>query len=91
MVFCTSTITAAEGSTAGERLDGQHGLKEVAALPAVLFRDLDAHQAQFEHFAQQVLAEDAGFVHLAHVRADAFARKTADGVLKHLLFFAQHA
>ena len=64
-------------------------MEEVAALPAVLFRNLDAHQTQFEHFLEQVFPENAGFVHGAHVGADALAREAANGGLEHLFFLAQ--
>ena len=42
-----------------------------------------------EELPDDVLAEDAGLVHLADVRADLLARELAHGGLEELLFFAQ--
>ena len=63
----------------GQLFHRQHALEEVAALAAVFFGDFDAHQAELEQFLQQIFAEHAGFVHLAHVGADALAREAAHG------------
>jgi hypothetical protein len=73
----------------GQFLHRQNALEEAAAAAAVLFGDLDAHQAQLEELADDVLAEDAGFVHFADMRADLLARELAHGGLKELLFFRQ--
>lgn len=58
-------------------------------MPAILFRDFDAHQAEFEHLVKKIFAERAGFVHGAHVRADPFASELANRGLEHLLFVGQ--
>ena len=89
MVFCTSTTTPAEGSTAEISSIARIALEEVAALAAVLFGNLDAHQPQFEQLADEVFAKDAGFVHLAHVRRDLFPREIAHGGLEQLFFFVE--
>ena len=89
MVFCTSTITPAEGSTAESSSTARIGLEEVAALPAVFLGDFDAHQAHLEELADDVFAEHAGFVHLADMGADFLARELAHGGLEELLVFAQ--
>ena len=73
----------------GQFLHRQNALEETAAAAAVFFGDLDAHQAQFEELADDVLAEHAGLVHFADVRADLLARELAHGGLKELLFFRQ--
>ena len=76
MVFCTSTITPAEGSTAESSSTARMAWKKRAALPAVLFGDLDPHQAHLEELLDDVLAEDAGFVHLADVGPDLARART---------------
>ena len=76
---------------AGQFLDRQNGLEERAALAAEFLGDFDGHQAQLEEFLQQVLAKDARIVHGAHVRGQAFARKTAHGSLEQSFLFAQQA
>ena len=63
--------------------------KKLPPAAAVFFGDFDAHQAQLEELADDVFAEDAGFVHLADVGADLLARELAHGGLKELLFFRQ--
>ena len=89
MVFCTSTITPAEGSTAESSSTARIALEEGAALPAVLLGDLDPHQAHLEELLDDVLAEDAGLVHLAHVGADLFAGELAHGGLEELFVFGE--
>ena len=89
MVFCTSTITPAEGSTAESSSTASTALEKAAALAAVLLGDLDAHQAQFEELPDEVFAEDAGLIHFAHVRADLLAREPAHGVVEELFVFGQ--
>ena len=42
----------------GDLLDGQNALEEIAALSAVFFGDLDAHEAELEELAEQALVED---------------------------------
>ena len=74
----------------GQCFHREHGLEEIAALAAVFLGDLDAHQAELEHFVEQVFAENAGCVHLADVRRDALPGESPDGGLKHLLFFVQN-
>src|SRR5208283_3380085 len=64
-------------------------LKEGAALPTVFLRDLDPHQAQGEELPQEVVAERARFVHLAHVRPYLFAREFAHSGLEQRLVLAQ--
>ncbi len=91
MVFCTSTITPADGSTAESLLHGQHALEEAAALSAIFLRNLDTHQAEFKELAQDVLAENSRFVHLTHMGRNLLAGKPADGGLKQLLLFTQES
>ena len=73
----------------GQLLHRQHRLEEVAALPAVLFRNFDCHQAEPEHLIQQILAEQAGLVHLADVRGDLVAGELPHGGLKHAFLFVE--
>ena len=79
MVFCTSTITPAEGSTAESSSTARIAWKKRAALAAVFLGDLDPHQAHFEELPDDVLAEDAGLVHFADVGPDLLARELAHG------------
>ena len=91
MVFCTSTITPGRRIDRGKLLHRQDGLEEAAALPAVFLGDLDAHQAHLEELADEVLAEHAGFVHLADVGADLLARELAHGGLEKSFFFGKRS
>ena len=80
---------ARRGIHRGQLLHRQNGLEETAALAAVFLGDLDAHQAHFEKLADEVFAEDAGFIHFADVRADLFAREFAHGGLEELFVFGE--
>src|SRR2546430_9007834 len=53
-------------------------LEKAATLSAILFRDFDAHQAQLEELAQDVLAEYSRFVHLADVRGDLYPSEASE-------------
>ena len=80
---------AGRGIHRREFLHRQNGLEEAAALAAVLLGNLDPHQAHLEELADDVLAEDAGLVHLADVRADLLARELAHRALEQLLVFGE--
>ena len=67
---------ARRGIDRRELLHRQHALEEGAALPAVLLGDFDAHQAHLEELPDDVLAEDAGLVHLAHIGARSVRART---------------
>ena len=67
---------AGRGVHRGEFLHREDGLEERAALSAVFLGDLDPHQAHFEELLDDVLAEDAGLVHLAHVGANLLRART---------------
>ena len=69
--------------------DSQNGLKELPTLAAVLFWNVNAHQAEREKLVDDVLAEDACIVHLADVGCDLLAREVAHGGLEHLFFFSE--
>ena len=79
----------------GRRIHGrkflhrQYRLEETAALAAVLLGDLDPHQPHFEELLDDVFAECAGLVHLAHIRTDLLASELANGGLEEPLLFAQ--
>ena len=72
-----------------EFLDRQNRLKKVAALAAVLLRNLDRHQPELEQFAEQILAKHGAFIHLANAGSEPFAREFSDGGLKKPFFFAE--
>ncbi len=70
-------------------LDRQDGLEELAATATVLLGNLDSHQAKLKELANQVLIEDALFVHLLDQRTDFLVRKLADVVAKHDFVFGE--
>lgn len=53
----------------------------------MLLGDFDAHEAEVEHFVEQILAEDGGVIHGADMGGDAFTGELADGSLEH--FFVE--
>ena len=56
---------------------------------AILYRDLDAHQAKIEKLRQKIRREMLLLVHLRDKRAYALLRKLANGIAEEHLIFAQ--
>ena len=89
MVFCTSTITPAEGSTADSSSTARTAWKNVPPCPPYSSGISIPIRPMVEELPDQLLTKDAGFIHRAHVRADLLARKLADGGLKELFVFGE--
>ena len=80
---------AHRGIDARQLLHRKDGFEECSAAAAVLLRDLDAHQSQFEEVLDQRRLEDALLVHFLNVRSDGFVGKLANGVAKQGFVFGQ--
>jgi hypothetical protein len=72
-----------------ELLDGQRGVEERPAAPAVRIRHLDAHQAQREQGPQQPGIEGLGLVHGSDERADLLVGEGPDAVAEQPLVFGE--
>ena len=66
----------------------QHALEKASGLPAKLFRNLYAHQTEFEKLGNYFFAERPLFVHLANVRRDLLAGEAPHRRPEQLFLFA---
>ena len=88
-VFCTSTITPEDASTRDSSSTARIASKNFAAASAVLLGDLDAHQAELKEIVDQILVEDALFVHLLDQRTDLLIGELADVVAEKNFVFGE--
>ena len=88
-VFCTSTTTPAEASTARKLFNREDGFEERAAAAAVLLGNFDAHQSKLEELVDQRGLEHALLVHLLNMRPDGFVGELANGIAKQDFIFGE--
>jgi len=77
------------GVGAGQFFHSDNRLEEFTAATAILFGNLDAHQAKLEKLVNQLLVEDAFLVHFFGPRADALLCELSNIVAKEDLVLGQ--
>lgn len=69
--------------------NSENCLEESPSRAAVVFRNLDAHQAEVEELPEEIRAKRGLFVHLADMGGDLLAREAAHGVAQEALIFGK--
>ena len=88
-VFCTSTRTPTEGSTAEISSTARMASKKVPPDAAILLWDFDAHQAESKKLRQQAISKVLLLVHLTDQRLDGLLREGADGIAEQNFVFSK--
>ena len=78
---------ADRGVDGGDLFDGEDFFEEGCGGAALLFRDLDDHEAELEELLEECGVHLLGFVHLADEGGDLCLRELADSVAKEALVF----
>src|SRR5207248_4495333 len=87
--FLTTHNTAERRTNPQTSLNPKIALEKFPATPAIMFRNLDAHEAELEKIVNEIFFEHAFLIHFLHVRANLLVRELSNVVPEKDFIFGQ--